>query len=107
MENTTQAGTGQTPTDPNVLGDISEYYAITYLLDKGYMVFRNTTCTGPVDILAITPAGETILIDVKTVRSNTDYNIASVRSPLQKKLGVQLLDFDVATRSFSWKKHRD
>ena len=105
--NTTSELTGQKRTDPNVLGDISEYYAITYLLDQGFMVFRNTCCTGPVDLLAITPEGETILIDVKTIRSERDYNVSSVRSPLQKQMGVQILDFDVATRTFSWKKHRE
>ena len=106
-ENTTSEQIGQKRTDPNVLGDVAEYYAITYLLDQGYLVFRNTCCTGPVDLLAITPEGETILIDVKTVRSSSDSNAPSNRTPLQKQMGVQLLDFDADSRTFSWKKHRD
>lgn len=99
--------TGQRHTDPNVLGDVAEYYSITYLLDQGLHVFRNACCTGPVDLVAMDSQGNLTLIDVKTVRKERDYNVASVRSPIQKKLGVQLLDFDVATRSFSWKQHKD
>jgi|TARA_R110000764_G_scaffold55062_1_gene120254 hypothetical protein len=52
-------------------------------------------------------SGSVTLIDVKAIRRERDYNVASIRSPFQKKLGVQILDFDVATRDFSWKKHRD
>jgi|AOAMet_66_BLW_10_1038536.scaffolds.fasta_scaffold16596_1 Holliday junction resolvase-like predicted endonuclease len=99
--------TGQKHTDPNVLGDIAEYYSITYLLDKGLHVYRNACCTGPVDLIAMDATGAVTLIDVKAIRRERDYNVASIRSPLQKKLGVQILDFDVATRDFSWKKHRD
>ena len=34
-------------------GDFAEYYAVTWLWDKGYEVFQNSGCSGPVDLIAI------------------------------------------------------
>ena len=55
------------PTDPNRIGDIAEHYAITYLWDSGYNVYKNCGCTGPVDLVAMTPEGKIILVDVKSL----------------------------------------
>ena len=43
----------KTDHDSSRLGDIAEHYAITYLWDQGYNVFKNSGCTGPVDLIAI------------------------------------------------------
>jgi hypothetical protein len=90
--------------DPNLQGDIAEYYAVTWLWDNGYHVFKNAGCTGPIDIIAMKD-GKFTLIDVKTVRNNV--RAASNRSPLQKELGVVLLDFNADTRQLHFKEHRD
>ena len=59
--------TGQKPTSPSRIGDLAEHYAITYLWDKGYHVFKNCGCTGPIDIIAIDSEGKIKLIDVKCI----------------------------------------
>lgn len=90
-------------------GDIAEYYAITWLWDKGYEVFKNAGCSGPIDMVAVKD-GEAILIDVKTVRidyrlKNNHRTIRNVRSVEQKKLGVVFLAFDPDTRKLRWVEH--
>ena len=55
------------PNDSSRKGDLAEYYAVTWLWDNGYEVFRNTGCTGPIDMIAMKD-GETIFIDVKTAQ---------------------------------------
>ena len=52
-------------TQDNRKGDMAEFYAVTWLWDNGYEVFKNCGCTGPVDLIA-TKDGKTTLIDVKT-----------------------------------------
>ena len=48
-------------------GDLSEYYAVTWLWDQGYEVFPNAGSQGMVDMIAWNPeTQQTILIDVKT-----------------------------------------
>ena len=44
--------------DPNRVGDLAEHYAITWLWDNGYHVFKNCGCTGPIDIVALDPEGK-------------------------------------------------
>jgi hypothetical protein len=54
--------------DVNVKGDIGEYIAIIALEAKGFYVFRNAFCVGPVDIIALCPRTLTpTLFDVKCV----------------------------------------
>jgi Holliday junction resolvase-like predicted endonuclease len=57
--------------DPSRIGDLAEHYAITWLWDNGYHVFKNCGCTGPIDIIALDPKGKVILIDVKSYNSVT------------------------------------
>ena len=57
------------PKDSSRKGDLAEYYAVTWLWDHGYEVFKNTGCTGPIDMIAI-KEGETILVDVKPDNHN-------------------------------------
>ena len=81
-------------------GDIAEYYAITWLWDNGYEVFKNAGCNGPVDMIALKD-GEITLIDVK---SNTT---KACRSKEQKELGVIFLSCDPETRKLRWIEHRE
>ena len=88
--------------DPSRLGDIAEHYAITWLWDQGFDVFKNSGCTGPVDMIALDREGDMLLIDVKTEKGwNTGY-----RSPLQKQLGVKILSFNPKERSLYFVEHR-
>ena len=87
------------------LGDIAEHYAITYLWDKGYNVFKNSGCTGPVDLIAIDKKGKPLYIDVKTVRKERPHWRGSKRTDEQKKMKVQLLQFNPADRSLHFVKH--
>ena len=114
MENTRLETTGVKhikPNDSSRKGDLAEYYAVTWLWDHGYEVFKNTGCTGPIDMIAI-KEGETILVDVKTgqpqLHKKTGNKITKCqsRSKEQKKLGVQLLQFNPVTRELAWVKHR-
>ena len=90
-------------------GDIAEYYAVTWLWDRGYEVFKNAGCNGPIDMVAI-KEGETILVDVKTIHidqraKNNGRTIRKTRSEEQKKLGVVFLAFDPDTRKLRWVEH--
>ena len=55
--------------DSSRKGDMAEYYAVTWLWDNGYEVFKNCGCTGLVDLIARDKKGKTILIDVKTLEN--------------------------------------
>jgi Holliday junction resolvase len=94
--------TGQKPTSPSRIGDLAEHYAITYLWDKGYHVFKNCGCTGPIDIIAIDPEGNVKLIDVKSYKDGR----LSSRTTLQKELGVQYLHYNSKTRKLRFINHR-
>ena len=88
--------------DLNRTGDIAEHYAITWLWDQGFDVFKNSGCTGPVDMISLDREGDMLLIDVKTEKGwNTGY-----RSPLQKKLGVRILSFNPENRKLRFVEHK-
>ena len=88
--------------DSSRLGDIAEHYAITWLWDQGFDVFKNSGCTGPVDMISLDREGDMLLIDVKTEKGwNTGY-----RSPLQKQLGVQILSFNPENRKLRFVEHK-
>lgn len=95
--------TGLKPTDPSRIGDMAEHYAITWLWDRGYQVFRNCGCTGAIDIVAIDPEGEIKLLDVKSYKDGR----LSARTDIQKHLGVQYLHFNSATRKLRFVEHRE
>jgi len=98
-------------TGPSRTGDIAEYYAVTWLWDQGYEVFRNCGCSGPIDIVAVGPDGNTILIDVKTanksIGGNQTRSAYASRNVLQKQLGVVVLQFNPDTRQLKFTEHRD
>jgi Holliday junction resolvase len=88
--------------EPNRIGDLAEHYAVTWLWDNGYHVFKNCGCTGPVDIVALNPEGKVTLIDVKSYKDGR----LSAKTPLQKKLGVQYLHYNSRTRKCRFVRHR-
>lgn len=95
-------------------GDFAEYYAVTWLWDKGYEVFQNAGCSGPVDLIAI-KNNKTTLIDVKTLYSRPDRESnwktgknlipSNPRTKKQIKMGVQLLTFNPHTRELRFVEH--
>lgn len=85
--------------DPNLKGDLAEHYAITWLWDEGFQVFKNAGCTGMVDLIAM-KEGKLYLFDVKMGRP-------SKRSDLQKEMGVQFIIFDAETRNLRLMNHRN
>ena len=101
-QSSTSVEVGQRLTDPNRIGDLAELYAITWLWDEGFEVFYNAGSTGAVDVVGIKD-GEVYLFDVKTKGVNTHM---PSRTPLQKKLGVQFLEFNPIKRKLRCVKHR-
>jgi len=104
--------------DNNRIGDFAEYYAITWLWDQGYEVFRNCGCTGAIDLVVVDPQGKSFYVDVKTMYNNT-YTRNGERTkgknrsatpgqltPHQKKIGVQILGFDPETRKCRFVNHQ-
>ncbi len=93
-------------------GDMAEFYAVTWLWDKGYEVFKNCGCTGLADLVALKD-GDTTLIDVKTAQpqlhKKTGNNLTKCtgRTTEQVKVGVQLLMFNAETRKLKFVKHRE
>jgi len=85
----------------NRKGDMAEFYAVTWLWDNGYEVFKNCGCTGPVDLIA-TKDGETTLIDVKTKSGRS----GRTRSDEQVDLNVQILNYNPDTRKLNFVKHK-
>ena len=92
-------------------GDLAEYYAVTWLWDQGFEVFKNAGCDGCIDIVAISPEGDTILIDVKTLIPQQRSSGGVVKrvglgvSDKQKALGVHYLGFDPEDRSLRFIEH--
>tara|TARA_R100001460_G_scaffold38448_3_gene72993 strand:- start:695 stop:985 length:291 start_codon:yes stop_codon:yes gene_type:complete len=92
---------------------MAEYYAVTWLWDNGYEVFKNCGCTGLADLIARDNKGKLILIDVKTAQpqihksKNNNYTKCTGRTKEQVKAGVQLLMFEPNCRKLYFVKHRD
>jgi len=99
--------------EKNRKGDYAETKAVAWLWEQGYEVFKNCGCTGPMDLVAITPEGDTILIDAKMVipqphleddpnkRRRSGGNITDA----QKELGVQVLGYNVELDKFHFIRH--
>ena len=54
----------------NRKGDLAEYYAVTWLWDNGYEVFKNCGCDGFIDLVVRDPQGDIKLVDVKSARKD-------------------------------------
>lgn len=81
----------------NRAGDLSEMHAATALLDSGLEVFRNISCSGPVDIVALdVSTGDVHKYDVKSATVNNDTKVVYLSGAVSDKyafdnLGVKLL----------------
>jgi len=92
---------------PSRKGDLAEYYAVTWLWDKGYEVFKNCGCTGLIDLIARDKEGNLIFIDVKTARRNNGDSMTKTDGLtfLQSRIGVRVLSFNPINRDLRFIKH--
>ncbi len=87
-------------------GDLAEYYAVTWLWDNGYEVFKNCGCTGPTDLIVVTKDGKMLPVDVKTGRFNASGKPCTNNlSDHQQELGVNVIAFNAETRKCRWVNH--
>ena len=97
----------------NRKGDFAEYYAVTWLWDKGYEVFQNSGVSGPIDMIAVDKTGKILLIDVKTSQKDKRNKPNSYttgchnRTKTQVNLGVQILMFNPETRDLKFVEHKE
>ena len=96
-------------TDSSRMGDIAEFYAVTWFWDNGYEVYLNPGSTGMADMV-IFKDGVTTLVDIKHLRRNyrTDksWYVKNGRTPQQKKHNVQLVGFHPKTRKCRFVEHK-
>lgn len=88
---------------PSRAGDFAEYYAVTWLWDQGYEVFKNCGCDGLIDLIAINKDAKVLLIDVKSYTQARGTKL----SPKQKELGVIVLQFNTDTRECRFQEHKN
>jgi len=77
-----------------VTGDVNEFRAVIKFLKEGYMVFKNVSGTGPIDLVLVhQETGEVRKIDVKTTSYRQSWKpgtkIHRQRTPEQIKLKVE------------------
>ena len=82
----------------HVKGDKAECIAAMWLWDQGYLVCRNMSQQGPVDLVAI-KEDDITLIDVKSEcrRKRDGYKINRSLTPIQKTIGVKILNVNIET----------
>jgi hypothetical protein len=87
-------------------GEICETILAEYLIRAGYLVFRPSAVTGPVDIVAVHPdTGNVYLLDSKKDSKRlvpprkTPTRIYRTLTKEQKKLGVRMAYVDMDTRA--------
>jgi len=92
------------------IGDIAEFYAVTWFWDQGYEVFLNPGSSGMADMV-IYKDGETTLIDIKHLRRDLrvdkNWYVKNGRTPKQKEHGVQLVGFHPETRKCRFVEHKE
>ena len=100
----------KSPFSASRLGDIAEFYAVTWLWDNGYEVFINPGSSGPIDMIAYKDE-ECILIDVKSMvrdsRFENSWRCGHSRTAYQKQIGVVFLGFYADTRQLRWIEHNE
>lgn len=78
-------------------GAIGELLACTWLMAKGYEVFRNVSAVGPADIVAVhRKTGAVHKFDVKKAKNKSSKSNC-VLSPEQMDMGVEALFVDCET----------
>ena len=90
----------------------SKLGVMRYYADNGYHVYNETNNTGPVDFVAITPSTKVVsLVEDKTMsfRSKSanwkpGTMINRQLSPVQKKLGVELVYYNIHTGELKCQK---
>ena len=82
----------------HIKGDKAEWIAAMWLWDQGYLVCKNMSQQGPVDLVAI-KEDEVILIDVKSEcrRKRDGYKINRSLTSIQKVINVKILNVNVET----------
>ena len=80
-------------------GDYAEYYAVTWLWEQGYEVFKNCGASGYIDLIAVKDK-KVKFIDVKSSRSRT-------KTDKQKKEGVAILVFNSHSKQCRFVEHKD
>jgi hypothetical protein len=86
------------PNQKNADGKRSELLASDWLFAQGCHVYMHVLEQGPIDIIALSPKGEILLFDVKTVSRREDGTIISrTLKQKQQDLGVRLLYVDLVT----------
>jgi Holliday junction resolvase len=96
-------------TDSNRIGDIAEFYAVTWFWDQGYEVFLNPGSSGMADMV-IYKDGKMTLIDIKHLMRDPrkdNWYVKDVRTPKQKEHGVQLVGFHPDTRKCRFVEHKE
>lgn len=87
-------------------GERAELIAAEYFMDLGYLVARNMSSNGSVDLVLVdeNDTGGIILVDVKafSVRSKNGWKISRVTTNKQKKLNVQLIFVNLDTKKVSF-----
>ena len=86
----------------HIKGDRAELIAAEHYISLGYLVCRNMSGHGPVDLVLIEPdsMGEVILVDVKalSLRTKNGWKVNRAPTKKQKELNVQLIFVDLDTR---------
>jgi len=90
------------PHSKHIKGDRAELIAAEFFISLGYLVCRNLSQHGPVDLVLIDEEDPTeiILIDVKAIslRTKNGYKVNRVPNKKQKDLGVKLIFVDLDTK---------
>jgi len=91
----------------HVNGDLAEAIAVQELTARGFWVFTTTQAHGPADIIALSPGGETLFLDIKkdTWRKLKNraqpQRINRVLTDEQVRLGVRLCYVNVNTNEIT------
>ena len=94
--------------DCSTLGAMAEMKATIYLIGLGYDVFKNTSPSGPADLVAWSRhSGEIMLIDVKTIRQRVmaDGRVGYNPFPKVKHDLVRHLGYCPETDEFFWSEN--
>jgi hypothetical protein len=99
--------------DSSRVGDYAECKAVAWLWEQGYEVFKNSGCSGPIDLIVMAHDGTLIPIDVKTARltvrkrgDSTKYSSNCSLTEYQRELGVQILTYNPVEETYSFQRHK-
>ena len=94
------------PNKKQTKGERAELIAAEYFMDLGYLVARNMSSNGAVDLVLVDEddTGGIILVDVKafSVRAKNGWKVGRILTDKQKKLNVQLIFVNLDTKKVSF-----